>query len=90
VNRFRIEGQTAIPVLRINEELERQQIERLREIKGRRDEQSARDALDRVEQTARSGENLMPHIITAVESYATLGEISDRLRRVFGEYTDGQ
>jgi methylmalonyl-CoA mutase N-terminal domain/subunit len=90
VNRFRIEEQTAIPVLRINDELERQQIESLREIKARRDEQSARAALDRVEQSARSGENLMPHIITAVESYATLGEISDRLRRVFGEYTDGQ
>jgi methylmalonyl-CoA mutase N-terminal domain/subunit len=90
VNRFRIEEQSSIPVLRINEELEREQIERLREIKVRRDEHAAGDALDRVEQAARSGENLMPHIITAVEFYATLGEISDRLRRAFGEYTDGQ
>jgi methylmalonyl-CoA mutase N-terminal domain/subunit len=90
VNRFRVEEQSSIPVLRINEELEREQIERLREIKVRRDEHAAGDALDRVEQAARSGENLMPHIITAVEFYATLGEISDRLRRAFGEYTDGQ
>ncbi len=90
MNRFRIEEETAIPLLRINEELERGQVERLSELRGRRDERAAREALDRVEQAAGSDENLMPHIIVAVEAYATLGEISDRLRRVFGEYTDGQ
>ena len=45
------------------------------------------EALGEVERAARTDENLMPHIVRAVEAYATLGEISDRLRGVFGEYT---
>src|SRR5262249_32555366 len=86
VNRFKMEDSAATPIMRINEELEREQCGRLKEVKARRDERSAGSALDCVERAAASGENLMPHIITAVECYATLGEISDRLRRVFGEY----
>jgi methylmalonyl-CoA mutase, N-terminal domain len=86
VNRFAVEESAAIPVLKINEELERQQIERLKAVRLRRDEQAAREALDQVERAARTDENLMPGIIRAVENCATLGEISDRLRAVFGEY----
>jgi len=86
VNRFTIEEPASIPVLRIDDELERQQIERLQQVKARRDESAVRSALDRVEQAARSDENLMPRIIDAVEVYATIGEISDKLRAVFGEY----
>ncbi|HMG35127.1 MAG TPA: methylmalonyl-CoA mutase family protein [Blastocatellia bacterium] len=86
VNRFKMEGTAAPPILRINEDLERQQCASLKQVKDRRDEKAATSALDRVEKVAASNENLMPHIISAVESYATLGEISDRLRRVFGEY----
>ncbi|HXG67889.1 MAG TPA: methylmalonyl-CoA mutase family protein [Blastocatellia bacterium] len=89
VNRFTIEEDAAIPLLRIDEELERQQIERLQAVRARRDTLAVNVALDRVEQAARTDENLMPPIIRAVETYATLGEISDRLRAVFGEYKGG-
>lgn len=87
VNRFTMDEETTVPLLKLNEELEREQVERLKAVRARRDDKAAREALDQVEQSARTAENLMPHIIRAVESYATLGEISDRLRAVFGEYT---
>jgi methylmalonyl-CoA mutase, N-terminal domain len=87
VNRFAIDEKSDVPILRVNETLEREQVERLRAVRARRDQQATREALDLVEQAARSDENLMPHIIRAVEAYATLGEISDGLRHVFGEYT---
>jgi methylmalonyl-CoA mutase N-terminal domain/subunit len=77
-----------MPVLRIDEMLERDQCERVRRVRARRDEQAMVSSLDQVERAARSGENLMPEIIRAVEAYATLGEISDRLRAVFGEYSN--
>jgi methylmalonyl-CoA mutase N-terminal domain/subunit len=73
-------------VLRIDPELERQQIERLNGVRGRRDGSATREALNRIENAARGEDNLMPRIIRAVEASATLGEISDRLRAVFGEY----
>ncbi|HWP44992.1 MAG TPA: methylmalonyl-CoA mutase family protein [Blastocatellia bacterium] len=87
VNRFTIEEASSVPVLRIDERLEREQAERVRRVRERRDARAARESLDQVERAARTDENLMPHIIRAVESYATLGEISDRLRAVFGEYS---
>ena len=75
-----------MPLLRIDPELQRQQIARLNGVRARRDGSATRDALNRIEQAARGEDNLMPHIIRAVEASATLGEISDRLRAVFGEY----
>ncbi|HKS39883.1 MAG TPA: methylmalonyl-CoA mutase family protein [Blastocatellia bacterium] len=87
VNRFTMDEESTVPLLKLNEELEREQIERLKAVRARRDDKAARESLDQVERSARTSENLMPHIIRAVESYATLGEISDRLRAVFGEYT---
>ncbi len=86
VNRFRVEEETRVPFMRIDEKLEREQVERVQAIRARRDAQKAQAALDKIEHAAGGEENLMPHIITAVEAYATLGEISDRLRNVFGEY----
>lgn len=86
VNRFRLEEEASVPVMRIDAHLERQQIERVQAVRARRDNAKAQAALDQIEQTAGSEENLMPRIIAAVEAYATLGEISDRLRKVFGEY----
>jgi len=88
VNQFTVEEETPIPTLRINEEIERAQIERLRRIRAERNWAAVKSSLDNVEQAARSGENLMPHIIRAVEAYATVGEIADRLRAVFGEYRE--
>jgi len=86
VNRFTVEEKTTVPMLHLDPELERQQVARLKQIRDRRNEPAVVEALDRIEEAARTHENLMPRIITAVEAYATLGEISDRLRNVFGEY----
>ncbi|GBC77844.1 Methylmalonyl-CoA mutase [bacterium HR08] len=88
VNRFLVPEERPIPVLRIDPEIERAQVESLRRIKAERDAAAVRRALAELEEAARSTENLMPHILRAVEAYATLGEISDCLRRVFGEHRE--
>jgi methylmalonyl-CoA mutase N-terminal domain/subunit len=88
VNQFVAEKETSIPTMRIDPELERTQIERVRALRARRDSTRANTAVSEVERCARSGENLMPAIAAAVEVYGTVGEISDALRRVFGEYTE--
>ncbi len=88
VNRFCSEKEQPIPTLRIDPEIERSQIARLRALRSRRDSQSARAALEGVERRARTSENLLPAIVAAVEAYATVGEISDALRRVFGQYRE--
>jgi methylmalonyl-CoA mutase, N-terminal domain len=88
VNRFRLQEETPVPLQRIDESLERKQVERTRALRAKRDPGSWKDSLTKIEDAARSGENLMPHIIHAVESYATVGEISDTMRKVFGEYKE--
>jgi methylmalonyl-CoA mutase N-terminal domain/subunit len=88
VNRFTVEEEKPIPIQRIDEGLERKQVERLRALRARREAGPWKEALKQVEDAARSDENLMPRILAAVESYATVGEISDTLRRVFGEYRE--
>ncbi len=88
VNRFQIKEETTIPTLKIDPAFERAQVERVRKVRAERDIAAAMSALSEVEQAARSGENLMPKIIKAVEAYATLGEIADAMRRVFGEYSE--
>jgi methylmalonyl-CoA mutase N-terminal domain/subunit len=88
VNQFVAEKEVSVPTLRIDPELERAQVERVRALRARRDSDKAASAVDIVEACARSGENLMPAIMNAVEALATVGEISDALRRVFGEYTE--
>jgi methylmalonyl-CoA mutase N-terminal domain/subunit len=88
VNRFQTEGDKSVPVLRIDEALEGRQVERVRALRQRRDQAKWEAGLRAVEDAARGDQNLMPHIIHAVESYCTVGEISDSLRRVFGEYQE--
>jgi methylmalonyl-CoA mutase N-terminal domain/subunit len=88
VNQYVAEKETPIPTMRVDPELERAQIERVRALRARRDSALAGAAVDEVERRAREGENLMPAIAAAVDAYATVGEISDALRRVFGEYTE--
>ncbi len=88
VNRYTDGAAAPIPILRIDPALEREQVERLERLRAARDERRARGALETLEQAARSDENLMPLILAAVESDATLGEISDGLRRAFGEYRE--
>jgi len=88
VNQFVAEKEIAIPTLRIDADIERAQVERVRALRARRDSAKAAAAVMDVERRARSGENLMPAIADAVEAFATVGEISDAMRRVFGEYTE--
>ncbi|HUO34496.1 MAG TPA: methylmalonyl-CoA mutase family protein [Candidatus Acidoferrum sp.] len=88
VNRFQAEQEKPISTLRVDAEVERQQLARLQALRARREAARINTAIREVECRAASGENLMPAILNAVESYATVGEISDALRRVFGEYQE--
>ena len=88
VNRFTVEEEKAVPIQRIDESLERKQIERVRALRARRDVKKWQAAITSLEDTARSSRNLMPVILAAVEANATVGEISDAMRRVFGEYKE--
>jgi methylmalonyl-CoA mutase N-terminal domain/subunit len=88
VNRFEVEEEKAIPIQRIDPALETNQLERLRALRARRDVGPWQAALKSVEDAAHSGVNLMPRILSAVEAYATVGEIADTMRNVFGEYRE--
>lgn len=88
VNRFEIEEAAPIPTLRIDPAGEAAQIARLREVRASRNSANAFAAIERVGEAARNGTNLMPPILAAVEAYATIGEIADALRAVFGEYSE--
>jgi methylmalonyl-CoA mutase N-terminal domain/subunit len=86
VNRFATETAQPIDVFRIDPAVERQQVERVRAVRASRDAAAWTGAMEGVERAARDGSNLMPAILAAVEARATVGEISDALRRVFGEH----
>src|SRR5687767_14673254 len=88
VNRFQLESEPPVEVLRIDPALEQAQVERVRALRGRRDARAFEDALQELERAAATTENLMPRILACVESYATVGEISNTLRRVWGEYRE--
>jgi len=88
VNRFRMEEERKIPTFRLDPAIERAQIERLRQVRAGRDSKMVAEHLQKLEQAARGQENLLPLILAAADAYATLGEISDRLRSVFGEYRE--
>lgn len=88
VNRFQAAEEQPIATLRIDPEIERSQVARLNALRARRDTAKSRLALEEVERRARGSENLMPAILAAVEAVATVGEISDALRRAFGEYQE--
>ena len=88
VNRFELEQEKPIPIQRIDEVLEAKQVQRVRALREKRDQSMWRTALSGVEDGARGGTNLMPRILAAVEANATVGEISDAMRSVFGEYKE--
>jgi len=88
VNRFSAEQTTPIDVLRIDPEIERRQIERLRAVRASRGAREWRASLDNLAAAGRGTSNLVPFVIAAVEARATLGEISDTLRGVFGEHKE--
>jgi methylmalonyl-CoA mutase N-terminal domain/subunit len=88
VNDFIAEEERTLPTLRIEPEIERSQIARLNALRAKRDNTKTQSALAELQRRASTTENLLPAILTAVESSATVGEISDTLRRVFGEYQE--
>src|SRR5215510_3624689 len=88
VNDFRVDEEQKIPIHSSDPDLEAAQIEAVRRIRSERDKHSVCAVLERLEEAARSSENLMPFIIEAVEAYATVGEISDAFRRVHKEYQE--
>jgi len=88
VNDFVAKEERSIPTLRIDAEIERSQIARLNALRTRRDAARVQAALAELARRASTAENLLPAILAAVEAYATVGEISDALRRVFGEYQE--
>ena len=89
VNRYTDEGESSpIPTLKIEPEIERDQIERITAFRAARSETAVKEQLARVRQVAVDGTNLMPILIDAVDSGVTLGEVSDLFREVFGVYTD--
>ncbi len=88
VNRFQSEEGSTIPTLRIDPAIEQQQVERVRAVRARRNPATAETALRKLEESARGNENLVPKILDCVEAYATVGEISNRLREVWGEYRE--
>lgn len=88
VNRFQQDGDRTDPTFRLDPAQERAQIETLRQVRASRSPGAVKEKLAAVELAARSGSNLMPPILEAAGVYSTVGEISDRLRAVFGEYRD--
>jgi methylmalonyl-CoA mutase N-terminal domain/subunit len=88
VNKYVIPEERPIEILKIDPEVERRQIERVRKIKRERNQALVKEKLGRVHAACRNGENLMPVLIDAVKAYCTLGEISDVYRDVFGVYRD--
>jgi methylmalonyl-CoA mutase N-terminal domain/subunit len=88
VNKYLMEEETPIEILKIPMEKEDQQIQRLKETRRTRSSREVTHALQSLERVAQSHENLMPHLLTAVKAYCTIGEICDVLRGVFGTYLD--
>ncbi len=88
VNQFHTEEDKTIPILRVDPQVERNQIERVTAVRAKRDKAKAENTLVKLEEAARGTENLLPRILECVESYVTVGEISHRLRKVWGEYRE--
>jgi methylmalonyl-CoA mutase N-terminal domain/subunit len=88
VNDYVASEEHHIPTLRIDPSIERSQVERLHALRAKRDASKTEAALGELERRAKGSENLLPAILAAVESYATVGEISDAMRHVYGEYQE--
>ncbi len=86
VNKFQVDEETKVPVLRVDPAIEDEQVQGLTRLKAERDQERLQNALEQLEIAARSESNLMDPVIAAVREYGSLGEICGVLRRVFGEY----
>ena len=89
VNRFQQQNEHSVAALHIDSTIEQQQVERLRQVRASRDNAEIAARLGALENVARGSDNLMPKILAACEAFATVGEISDCLRKVFGEHREG-
>ncbi len=88
VNRFQDDEPTGIDVFRVDPSVEADQVARVRAVRAGRSQDVWQRAIDGIGRAARDGSNLVPPIVTAVEAHATLGEIADAMRQVFGEYVE--
>jgi methylmalonyl-CoA mutase N-terminal domain/subunit len=88
VNRFQIPEGDIIPILKIDEKIEREQVARLHAVRAKRDSAAAESSLSRLQQAAGGTENMLPRILECVENRVTVGEISHALRKVWGEYRE--
>jgi methylmalonyl-CoA mutase N-terminal domain/subunit len=86
VNKFTENENTPPPSFKIDDSIRTAQIQKIEALKQKRDNAAVTQALQKIKNAAQGNDNLMPYILDAVEKYATLGEISDTLREVFGEY----
>ena len=89
VNKYQTEAEPQPDILTISQEAAQRQIARLEKVRRERDGAAVDRVLNALEEGARGDANLMPLILDAVQAYASIGEICDRLRRVFGEYDEG-
>lgn len=88
VNKYRTAEEEEIPVLKIDEALEEEQLKRLQTVKKSRDNRKVKECLKELAACCRRGDNVMPYVIEAVKAYATVQEICDVYREVFGEYRE--
>ena len=88
VNKYAGDGDSGVPTLEIGTDVEKRQVSSLLKLKNTRDNSAVENRLDDIREAAAKDENLMPAIINAVREYATLGEISDVFREIYGEYRD--
>ncbi len=89
VNKFIKEDEEIdIPILEIGKEAEEKQIKAITDLKGKRNDKAAKEALDQIKKSCKNNTNIMPHIISAAKTYATLGEIVDAMKEIFGEWQE--
>jgi len=88
VNQFQLREPCTTPLLKIDEEVAKQQMERLNDIKAERNNDRVMETLEKLKGAAKGTENLMPYIMDAVREYASIGEIIDALKEIFGTYRE--
>jgi methylmalonyl-CoA mutase N-terminal domain/subunit len=88
VNKYATDDTHPIPLVDIDEKVGEEQIKRLKDVHRKRDNHAAMKSLDNIKNACKKGENVMPHCIEAVKNLATLQEICDVYREVYGEYRD--
>jgi methylmalonyl-CoA mutase N-terminal domain/subunit len=88
VNKFQTDEDAEKEILEFDPEIEDRQKEKLKTLKEKRDQNTVKEALEKLKKAAKEDDNIMPYVLDAVKHYATVGEISSALRDVFGEYTE--